>query len=231
MTIRRAFVLFAVLCAWLATIPSAGAHRVDEYLQATRLSIGIDRVDLEMDLTAGIALASEVFGWMDTNRDGEISSAEGEAYARQVLRSVVLKAYVRPMVITLVETSVPEFREMNLGVGTIRLRATARIPISAAGHHQVSFLNADKPESSVYLVNALVPENPRIQITDQRRDVAQHGLMLDYAVVADSTTPSSRTFALFAGLVMAGCLFLRCAFTLRHAAARSRRRNRLLKYC
>ena len=65
----------AVLCAWLATVPSAGAHRVDEYLQATRLSIDLERVDLEIDLTAGAAMASKVFAWIDTNRDGEISAA------------------------------------------------------------------------------------------------------------------------------------------------------------
>ena len=45
-------------------------------------SIDIERVDLEIDLTAGVAVASNVFAWIDTNRDGEISQAEGESYAR-----------------------------------------------------------------------------------------------------------------------------------------------------
>ncbi len=80
------------LGAWLAAIPLANAHRLDEYLQATRLSIDLDRIDIEMDLTAGQAMASQVFSWIDTNRDGEISKAEGDAYARQVLRSVTLLA-------------------------------------------------------------------------------------------------------------------------------------------
>jgi hypothetical protein len=86
---RRLFVSSAVLGAWLAA--PAAAHRVDEYLQATRVSIDIERVDLEIDLTAGSALASEVFAWIDTNRNGEISNTEGEEYAQQVLRSIVLK--------------------------------------------------------------------------------------------------------------------------------------------
>jgi len=94
-------------------------------------------------------------------------------------------------------------------VGTIRLRATAKVPATSAGPHQVSFLNTHRPESSVYLVNALVPENPRIQLADQRRDVAQHGLTLDYTVTAGAPSPSDRTFALLAGLAMLGCLFLR----------------------
>jgi hypothetical protein len=193
----------------MGTLPSAGAHRVDEYLQATRLSIDVDRMDLEIDLTAGAALASKVSAWIDTNGDGEISDAEGEAYARQMLRSVVLKIDGWPVPITLVESSFPQIRDMSLGLGVIRLRATAKVPAASAGRHQVSFLNLHRPESSVYLVNALVPANPRIQLGEPRRDVAQHGLTLDYTVMADAPSPSDRTLALLAGLVMAGCLFLR----------------------
>ncbi len=207
MNARRLLTSCAALGAWLATLPPAGAHRLDEYLQATRLSVDTERVDLEIDLTAGVAVASEVFAWIDTNRDGEISNAEGEAYARTVLRCVVLKVDGRPVPINLVETSFPQFRDMSLGVGTIRLRATAKVPAASAGPHQVAFLNTHRTESSAYLVNALVPANPRIQLADQRRDRAQLGLTLDYTVMADA--PSARTFVLLAGLLMAGCLFLR----------------------
>jgi hypothetical protein len=171
-------------------------------------------VDLEIDLTAGSALASEVFGWIDTNRDGAISNAEGEEYARQMLRSVVLKVDGWPVPINLVETSFPEFRDMSLGVGIIRLRATAKVPAASVGRHQVAFLNTHRTESSVYLVNALVPANPRIQLADQRRDRAQLGLTLDYRVIGDA--PSAATFMLLTGLVMVTCLFLRHGHALTH---------------
>jgi hypothetical protein len=194
MNARRLLILFAALC------PLAGAHRTDEYLQATRLSIDVEHVDVEIDLTPGVAMASEVFGWIDTNRDGEISNAEGEAYARQVLRSIVLSIDGRPVPVKLAESSFPQFRDMSLGVGTIRLRATAKFRAAGAGHHQVSYLNAHRPESSVYLVNALVPANPRIKLADQRRDRTQRGLTLDYAVIADE--PSVWTFVLIAGVIL-----------------------------
>lgn len=206
--------LVAIMGAWLATIAPASAHRVDEYLQATRLSIDLARVDVEMDLTAGVALASQVFSWIDTNRDGEISQAEGEAYAREMLRSVVLKIDGWPVPVTLVETSFPPFRDMSLGEGTIRLRATARISASAPGHHEVSFLNMHHPESSVYLVNALVPANPRLRFADQRRDFAQHGLALEYTVLAVDA-PWDPTFALLLGLAMLGGLVVRHGHALR----------------
>lgn len=190
----------------LGALP-AGAHRLDEYLQATRLSIETARVDLEIDLTPGSAMASQVIAWIDTNHDGEISEAEGEAYARKVLGSVVLKIDGRPATIQLLETSVPQLREMLEGVGTLRLRATASFPATSAGRHQISFLNTHHTESSVYLVNALVPSNPDIRITDQRHDRAQLGLTLDYTVARHGPPPG--TLALLTGLAMAACLLLR----------------------
>jgi hypothetical protein len=204
--------LFAAICLWLAMVSPAAAHRLDEYLQATRLAIDIARVDVEIDLTPGVSVASNVFGWIDTNRDGEISQAEGEAYARVMLRSTALKTDGSPIPMTFEESSFPTLGEMSLGVGTIRLRATAAIPAAAPGRHQISFLNMHRPESSVYLVNVLVPQNTRLQLGEPRRDVAQHGLTLEYTVIdytVSDGVPQDRTLALFLGLAMAGCLFLR----------------------
>jgi hypothetical protein len=202
----RLFLSFAVLGVWLATPAPAGAHRLDEYLQATRLSIDLERVGLEIDLTAGAAVAPEVFASIDANLDGQISNAEGEAYARQMLRSVLLSVDGRPAPITLVEIRVPPFRDMTLGVGTIQVRATANVSAAGAGRHQVSYFNAHRSEASVYLVNALVPANPRIQLAGQRRDRTQHGLTLDYTVMADARW--TQIYSLLAGLAMAGALAL-----------------------
>lgn len=194
----------AVLAFCLATLPAASAHRLDEYLQATRLSIDLARVDLEIDLTPGVAVASRIIDSIDTNRDGEISSAEGAAYARRMLRSVTLSVDGLAAPILLVETHFPTPGDMSQGVGTIQLRATAKVPPSGAGRHRISFLNTHQPESSVYLVNALIPANSRIQIADQRRDRAQHELTLDYTVAGNA--PPVRAFAVLIGFLLAGRL-------------------------
>jgi hypothetical protein len=80
---RGLLVIFAALSIWLGCPGTAGAHRLDEYLQATRLSLDLDRVGVEIDLTAGVSLAAQIFASIDTDRDGRISIAEGEAYARR----------------------------------------------------------------------------------------------------------------------------------------------------
>ena len=180
MKMPRLLTWFVVLAVWLVAAPPAGAHRVDEYLQATRIALGIDRVDLEMDLTAGMTLAPEVFGWMDSNGDGRVSQIEGERYARELFRSVALSIDGRPVSLALVDIQVPELEDMRLGTGTIRVRATGKVPAQWMGRHQLAYSNTHRPDTSVYLVNALVPADSRIQITDQRRDSAQHGLRLEY---------------------------------------------------
>jgi hypothetical protein len=204
MSVRARVVSFAAVSIWLAAPTPVRAHRLDEYLQATRLSIEADRVGLEVNLTAGVDMASEVFAWIDTNRDGQISSDEGEAYARQVLGSVVLSVDGRTTPVTLVDFRFPRFDDMSRGVGTIQLRATAELSSSGAGRHRVSFVNTHRPERSIYLVNALVPSDSRIQIGGQQRDRAQHGLTLDYTVAGGAQW--ARTWSLLAALGMSGVL-------------------------
>src|SRR5262245_66697294 len=92
-------IFFLSLC--IAYALPASAHRVDEYLQATRISLDRDRVNLELSLTPGVSLAPLVFFWMDTDHDGHISRREGEAYAKQVLGSLELTVDERPVSVTL----------------------------------------------------------------------------------------------------------------------------------
>ena len=50
------------------------AHRRDELLQAARIGIAADRVELELSLTPGIAVADDVIGTIDRDRDGVFSA-------------------------------------------------------------------------------------------------------------------------------------------------------------
>jgi hypothetical protein len=194
---------------WLTTPAPAAAHRLDEYLQATRLSVDLEHVGVEIDLTAGVRVAPDIFGSIDTNCDGQISIAEAEAYGQEVLRSVVLSVDGRPVPLRLLEIRVPQFHDMSLGVGIIRIRASATHSAAGSNRHRLSYVNVHRSESSVYLVNVLVPADPRIEIRGQTRDSAQHGLTVEYSVMPDRAWTVA--CSLFFGLVMTGVLgFTRC---------------------
>jgi len=201
---RTLLVSVAVLGMWGGCPVPAGAHRLDEYLQATRLSIDLERLRLEIDLTAGVSVAPQVFSSIDTDHDGQVSIAEREAYAQEVLRAIALSIDDRPTPVVLDDSWFPELRDMSLGVGMIRVRATATVPSVAVGRHTVSYANNHRPLASVYLVNALVPTDPRIEIVQQRRDVAQRVLMLEYRVIPEARW--ARLSWSLVGLAMIGLL-------------------------
>jgi hypothetical protein len=160
----------------------ASAHRLDEYLQATRVEVEPDRISIEIDLTPGATIAGAVLGWIDTNRDGAISTSEGDAYVRDVLRDVSLDVDATRTSLTVVGREFPSWEAVRLGTGSIRVRAVASVQSLSSGRHRVAIVNAHHAADSVYLANALVPTDHRIRIAEQRRDQLQRTLTIEYDV-------------------------------------------------
>lgn len=168
--------------AIVSTVPlTLTAHRLDEYLQATLVSLATDRIVLEMDLTPGIDVASGVFASIDTDRDGRIAADEGDAYANQVLGEIELEldGTVRPL--DLIGAEFPSQQEMRAGIGVIRIEA--RAPWAGSpGRHALHYRNDHWPALSAYLVNALVPTSRAVRITGQHRDALQREFRLEFHV-------------------------------------------------
>jgi hypothetical protein len=176
---KRALLLVLLI---LPVIPApAGAHRLDEYLQATRVGIERDRVNVDIDLTPGVSIAGQVTGWVDLNGDGEISSSESIAYGRQVLASLAMSVDGEPVRLSGLDAQAPAIAEMAMGLGTIRVRASG-ISSSRSGRHQLTIINTHHPDVSVYLANALVPSDRGIEILKQRRTADEHSLTIEYDV-------------------------------------------------
>jgi hypothetical protein len=156
------------------------AHRRDEYLQAARIAVDPDRVRVELDLTAGIAVADAVLAGIDTDRDGAISSGEAQTYVAAVRQAMDVDIDAVPLSLALVESAFPDVAAMRTGEGPIRLAFAGALPRLDSGPHHLRYRNAHRADIGVYLANALVPGNARVVITAQRRDVAQRELIVDY---------------------------------------------------
>lgn len=171
-------------CLLLALVAHAFAHRLDEYLQAARVSVSTNRIDVSIDLTAGVAVADQVLAVIDTDRTGHISEDEAAAYAQSVLKHIRVLLDEKPLTLLVESASFPALHEIKSGQGVIRIKAAVPVEPLAAGRHSLSLTNAHLPSISVYLVNALVPKDHSIQITKQTRDELQKHYRLEFGLTS-----------------------------------------------
>ena len=180
------------------------AHRRDEYLQAARVDIQPGRVEIELDMTPGIALADAILADIDRNRDGSLSVSERRAYGDVVLGALELDVDGTRLKLEPAVTTFPQLDEVRRGEGIIRLRSAATLPPLATGAHHVSFRNTHQRSRSVYLANALAPRSYQVTVTGQRRDADQTELTIDYVLQAGPA--GSTTVWLLGGLAAATAL-------------------------
>ncbi len=207
--------LACLLCAF-AFQATAAAHVLDEYLQVAQIALAPGGARVELRLIPGVQVADRVFALIDVDGDGQISSAEEQAYARRVLQDIALEVDGRRAPLALTGVQFPSRREMNEGIGAIRLDLAAEAALGAAGEHQLSFRNDHLPELGVYLVNALVPTTSEIKLGGQERDPLQREMRLSFHVTpADTHGPRPWTGVLMLCLCLV-LLFPRWKHLRRH---------------
>jgi hypothetical protein len=193
------------------------AHRLDEYLQAARIGVGADGLHLEMSLTPGIAVAERVIREIDRDGDGVMDEAEQRAYAEGVLSTILVRVDEAPALhLSLAGSSFPNPATIRSGSGVISIRSEARLARLTAGPHRMLFRNNSVDDRSVYLANALVPDDDRVAVTGQERRVDQSELTIAFSV--RETDPAGNRYMWFglAGLLVAA------AGTIQQKARRSR---------
>ena len=182
------------------------AHRLDEYLQAARISVAPDRVAVELTLTPGVAIADRVVREIDADGNRTLSQVEQHAYVRRVLDDLALRVDDGPpLALKLAASTFADVAALRDGVASIAISSEARVPLLAAGPHRLFFSNHHAAAPSVYLANALVPESDRVAVTGQQRDGDQRELTIDFVVRAAPAPRGQRWtwMALVGGLALA----------------------------
>ena len=177
----------AALLTTAIAAADAGAHRLDEYLQASYIDVQPDRVRIELKLTPGVALAEHVLRLIDRDGDAAISAFEQRTYAEFVVAALDVRLDGQRLGLHVTATDAPAVAALRNGDGSITLQIEARHQALGAGAHELLVRNAHLPEVSVYLANALVPQGDHITVTGQRRNQVQSQLTVHYTV--------GRTFA------------------------------------
>ncbi len=159
---------------------AALAHRLDEYLQATILSVEKDHVDASMRLVPGVSVFSIVLASIDTNGDGVISAVEQRTYVESVLRELSVTVDGKGRKPALISWKFPATEEMKEGLGVIEIDFKVDLP-PGGPERSITLENHHQNEISAYLVNCLVPHDRSIRVLRQRRNETQSFYQLDYA--------------------------------------------------
>ena len=130
----------------LAAVP-AGAHRLDEYLQATTIALEKGKVEAELRLVPGVAVFPMVFAQIDGDADGIASPAEERAYAHRVLDDLSLRIDDTPLPLRLVSSAFSPKVLLEDGRGEIRIKLEADVP--AWPHGTGSFSRIGTSRASV----------------------------------------------------------------------------------
>ena len=158
---------------------TAPAHRLDEYLESTIVSVEKSRLQAEMTLTPGVAVYPLVVAAIDTDADGVISKTEERAYAGRVLRDLSLTIDGHGLMPHLVSVKFPEIGEMKEGRGQIEIEFAADLP-GYRSNRRLTIENHHQSRIAAYQVNCLVPRDPEIRIVAQNRNYSQSVYELDY---------------------------------------------------
>ena len=169
----------------LLALPSAGlAHQLDEYIQSTLVAIEPGEIRLQMNLTPGVEVASNVLTLIDRDHNGLISTNEAVAYAEAVQRDLIVRLDQHTVGLKLNASNFPAMNELRTGWGIIQIEFSVTPGSFAIGAHKLTFENRHLPAVSAYLVNAARPKSDLIQITGQKRNETQSSGEVDFNLSA-----------------------------------------------
>jgi hypothetical protein len=161
---------------------TALAHRLDEYLQATLVTIDPGEIRFQINLTPGVEVADEVLQQMDRDHDGVISTNEASAYCEVLKRDLSVQLDGHKIDFKLTASNFPALAELRTGWGIMQMEFSAPIGPLAPGAHKLSFENRHLPRLSVYLFNAAQPKSASVRIVTQKRNQNQSTGEIEFAV-------------------------------------------------
>jgi hypothetical protein len=169
----------ALLCASLQT---AQAHRVDEYLQATFIAVEKEQLRIDLFLTPGLNVLPAVLVEIDTDGDGAFSAAEQQIYARRVLRDLSFTINGAAVSPALKQLEFPTPEQLRDGRGDIHLELVIKLPPVGTADTQLRFENRHESQIAAYQVNCLATRDPAIRLGAPQRDPLQSTLVIPVAI-------------------------------------------------
>jgi hypothetical protein len=180
--LRCQIILLGLLLLLLGFPANSRAHRLDEYLQATLVTIAPSQIRLQINLTPGVDVADQVLALIDRNHDGRISRDEANTYSALLKHDLLLRLDRHKLALKLTTAKFPEMPELRTGWGIIQMEFSAPLGRLATGTHTLSLDNRHLSHLGVYLFNAAQPTSDSVHITKQKRNDTQSAGEIEFTV-------------------------------------------------
>jgi hypothetical protein len=158
----------------------AWAHRIDEYLQATILSLEANRAQASMRLIPGVVVAPSIIAAIDSNHDGIFSESENRAYADRVLADLSISINGQATTPQIDSWTFPDPSQLSAGLGEISIQYHVDLPLDGLSDRSLMLANHHLNANSVYLMNVEVPRDREIRILSQKRNQLQSVYEVDF---------------------------------------------------
>ena len=169
-----------IFLALSALAQTSFAHRLNEYLQATTISLAPGKIQLEITLTPGVDVVTTLLKAFD----------DQQAYATKLAHDLSLTLDGQKADLQLVSYSFPTVEALQKGTGDIIIEFAANIGNERQTHH-LELKNNHYSTIAVYLVNCLMPADPTTHVDHQTRNNDQSFYQLDFTT--GSTKPQTPT--------------------------------------
>lgn len=177
----------AITLLLLLSGSTAYAHRIDEYLQATIVSLSEGRMEASMRLIPGTLVAGSIISAIDMDNDGTFSPTEQRAYAQRVIADLAISLDGHALQPQLTSWGFPQPEQMREGLGEIHIEYAVALP-NGNTSRQLILSKQHLSSNSVYLMNVAMPDDHRIHVLAQKRNQQQSIYELDYQ---QNTTPAA----------------------------------------
>jgi hypothetical protein len=161
------------MTAFLVAGGAVKAHQVDEYLQATFISLHKDHIQADVFMTPGLNVLPEVLRNIDTDGNGEISEMEQRTYAERVRSDLQATLDDRVSLIELIALEFPTVEQLRNGRGDIHLELRVKLPSWYTPTAVFRLENRHYPGIAGYQVNCLASTKPEVLIGPQKRNASQ----------------------------------------------------------
>jgi len=154
-------------------------HTLDEYVQATLVSVEANQILASVRLKPGVEVFPQVFRAIDADSDGQLSKEEEAKYLQRVIGDLSLSVDGTRLEPRMLWGRFPPTDDMKEGRGEILIELAAAVS-PRSGARTLVIENRHQPRISAYLANSVVPRDPGIRILAQNRSNDQSIYELRY---------------------------------------------------